>query len=422
MHFGKPFETKVKFKFSADEDAGGQIFTEGLFIADLKNLNFAAASVDCRSFTLRRGKEKIFIKASARDLLNPHIAFSAQGNSLTENLLKGLVPANIRFKFGKFKLNSEIDANPEEKSLNFKYLNFVSGKSMLKSKGVIRWGQEGIKFDFSQSLNVDIEEIFSILGISPAKARFSGSAQVKADINNKEISGRARGKNLSAVFKKSAIKLSEIGADCGFRADFSLGKAVFERMNFYIFNSTVASYGTYDAKKRDYHFFAESVFELKNAGYVLENYLSDPSPEGSAAVSCNLTKTGFKAEAVLKNAAVNISEALKFDGLNGSVIFNSPDAVKTSSMSGRLNGQNFTLSALYVKDLRNIMLQADIKAEKFFLPQFPRYLISDSASGRSETAAGNELPYYVHLKLSAVSPLTEVPHITADNLEIKARS
>lgn len=208
MHFGKPFETKVKFKFSAGEDAGGQIFTEGLFIADLKNLNFAAASVDCRSFTLRRGKEKIFIKASARDLLNPHIAFSAQGNSLTENLLKGLVPANIRFKFGKFKLNSEIDANPEEKSLNFKYLNFVSGKSMLKSKGVIRWGQEGIKFDFSQSLNVDIEEIFSILGISPAKARFSGSAQVKADINNKEISGRARGKNLSAVFKKSAIKLS----------------------------------------------------------------------------------------------------------------------------------------------------------------------------------------------------------------------
>lgn len=193
-------------------------------------------------------------------------------------------------------------------------------------------------------------------------------------------------------------------------------------MNFYIFNSTVASYGTYDAKKRDYHFFAESVFELKNAGYVLENYLSDPSPEGSAAVSCNLTKTGFKAEAVLKNAAVNISEALKFDGLNGSVIFNSPDAVKTSSMSGRLNGQNFTLSALYVKDLRNIMLQADIKAEKFFLPQFLRYLISDSASGRSETAAGNELPYYVHLKLSAVSPLTEVPHITADNLEIKARS
>jgi hypothetical protein len=419
----KAFETKLKFIFSYynEEAEKVEIPVNALLSADLKDMNPLTASLKIESLNMLYNNTKIAVKAEAKNLLAPDIKISAEADVFTQNTLKDIMPAVIAFKFDKFIINSDFVVDFINKTFIFKSLDLFSGNSVIKSSGNIDYGHENKTIDFRQTMSLDVTEVLRSFDKHFDNLSIAGNVNAETRLTNKGITAQAHSENLSAEFKKAGAAVDGFSAKSVFEADFSSGKINFSNLDFFVANSTVNFAGVYDIKKRGYNFSASSLFDIKQAVSMFGKRINDYYPEGNADISFTLSNSGIKGNVVLKDAAVKYLSVFEAAGLNGKIVFNSIDNVKISSMTGTLNGEKFTFSASYLKDLRDIMLSLNFKTDKFYLPVLPEN--KENAAGAAKdniSVKAGEIPYTLHLKLSANAGSAEIPHVKLKTLNINA--
>ncbi|MDR2426849.1 MAG: AsmA family protein [Endomicrobium sp.] len=422
VHLSVPFETKLKFILSYNKETERiEVPFEALLIADLQNMNPLNASIEIKSLDFHYNDTKFNVKAKAENFFMPNVSFSAEADTFTQNTLKDIAAACMPFKFNKVKINSEFKVDFINKAIIFKSLDLTSGNSVVKSSGSVGFGQKNKSIDFKQTLSFNIGEILGNFEKWFTKFSVNGTVNAATVFKNNTVTAQAWSNDISVNFEKTGISASSAAVKSAFKVDFLYGKINFSNLDFSILNFIVNSNGIYDFKKNNYEFFINSSFGISDLSLLFGRYIKDYSPQGKADISFKFSNSGIKGSAVLKDAAVKYLSVFDIDKLNGTIVFNSINDIKTNNMTGKLNGEKFTLLASYFKDLQNIMLSLNFKANKFYFPSFPPKKEADKNILEGKVPAENRgLPYILHLKMSTHANFAEISHIKTKSVNINA--
>lgn len=414
------FETKLKFDFLYRKGMKEiSIPFEGSLFINLKNMNIFQAYAELKPLNFRYNGTQFFLEARASNFIDPEINISAEADVFTNETLKDFISSKSVYKFNKVKLYTDFRADLREKVLFFDKANLSSGKSMAKSQGYFYYGKDKKDFDFEQIMSFDIEEILNSFEKHSEKIVYGGTFNAKAKLIPEKMTVDARSDDLMIDLKTAGILFDGFSGRSVFDVNFPSGEINFLNLDFFLYNSTITASGTYKYKQqKDYVFSGKAIIDAKNASAPFNKYAKDFFQEGSSEAAFKINNDGAKGIVLFKDINLKKFSAFSFSDLRGQLEFNSFDNITISSLTGMLNGEKFTLSSSYSKELQNINLSVNAKAVKFYLPDFPDIYI-DAPSNIMPAAANNDIPYILNLDMTARAETAELPHMSCGPVNIK---
>jgi len=182
MNFAAPFALSSNFIFDFQNPKTTQSFALPIDIkanVDLKEFNFAEATIEVSSFKTKLSDASITAQANVKGFKAPKLSLNMQIDSFDNSVLKQFVKGLPQFRVDKINIRSSINADLEKNSAEILSSDVVIGNSKASVSGSVSWKKD-LDYKVKAFVDLDLGTLSNI--IPDLIQKYNPQGNIKSDI------------------------------------------------------------------------------------------------------------------------------------------------------------------------------------------------------------------------------------------------